>query len=184
MTQLLDIGGFVFDSANHGGVRVVVSGFKSKRKLTAAAGQGDDDGKLTRGGREPRELKITWDWDAGDEDANLRMAPVMAALDAAVPTTKQTTPLAFSYEEDGIDISGIKGVRLVEVESSDGPERDPASGVRKYEIACKSASKPTQKSGSTSKATDDAGRSTAWKDAPVKNPTAATKFDTVPTVKP
>ena len=184
MSQLVTIGDLLFDDADPGGVRVVVSGFKSKRKLTAAAGQGDDDGTLTRGGREPREFKVTFDCAEGDDVAEAKLSEIAKALDASVPTTKTTKPLAFGYEVNGVDVAGLKGVRIIEVESADGPDLDGEKGVLKYEISFKSASPPKQKAGATSKATDSDGRNMTWKDAPVKNPTAATRYDTVPTVKP
>lgn len=184
MTMLLTIGDLLFDSDSDSEIRFVVSGLKSKRKLTGAAGQGDDDGTLTRGGREPRELKVTWDW-PNLAEVNAAMQPTIAALDASVPTTKATKPLPFGYEVDGLDIAALKAIRIIEVESTDGPDLDVEKGTWKYEASFKSASPPKQKAGATSKATDADGVNQTWKDAPPKNGRAAsTSYDAVPKVKP
>lgn len=160
MSQKVSIGDVLFDSDLDEEINVVVTEAKSKRKLTAQAGQGDDDGTLTRGGREPRELKISIDWPRGRPEINAVMQSRIEALDASRPTVKGDKPMPFGYELDGMDVAALKHVNLVEVEETSGPTPDFEKGTMKYEVSLKSASKPKAGTGTTANKDGVA----AWKD--------------------
>ncbi len=140
--RVLAIGDFTFTVDDEGlitpaGIAWSVE-IDSSRKLDKKAGEKEDDASVTDKGREARSVKVKFTW-GNDTESNARMSPIIEKLDPSNP--KPGDPPAFAYEEEGLDLAKLKGVRALKVEKAKGPNCDD-KGVMTYEVDGCSWNKP------------------------------------------